>query len=80
MGVIGVVDLLFEAARLVVEVDGIRAHSDRDSFVRDRRRQNRLINAGYRVLRFTWWDIVEHPDVVVDHVLSALGDSPRTRV
>lgn len=76
LGVIGVVDLLFEAARLVVEIDGLNAHSGRRSFVQDRRRQNRLVNAGYRVLRFTWWDLVDHPGVVVDQVLAALAVLP----
>jgi len=72
MGVIGVVDLLFDAARVVVEIDGERAHSSRTSFVGDRRRQNRLVNAGYLVLRFTWWDLVEHPEVVIDQIRAAV--------
>lgn len=72
LGVIGVVDLLFEAARLVVEVDGYRAHSDRAAFQRDRERQNRLSNAGYRVLRFTWHDLTERPDRVLAQIRAAL--------
>jgi very-short-patch-repair endonuclease len=71
-GVIGVVDLLFAAARLVVEVDGEHAHSGREAFVRDRRRQNRLVNAGYRVLRFTWWDLTERPAAVVAQIRRCL--------
>lgn len=75
-GVIGVVDILFEDAKLVIEVDGERAHRGREAFLRDRRRQNRLVNAGYRVLRFTWWDLVERPDAVLDEIRAALGCSP----
>ncbi|WP_143448362.1 DUF559 domain-containing protein [Kineosporia sp. A_224] len=67
-----VVDLLFEAARLVVEVDGMRAHSGREAFVADRARQNRVVNAGYSVLRFTWWDISERPGHVVRTIRRAL--------
>ena len=72
-GLIGVVDLLFEKERVVVEVDGERAHSGRRAFVGDRRRQNRLVNAGYRVLRFTWWDLTERPAAVVAEIRAALA-------
>jgi hypothetical protein len=72
-GIIGVVDVLFEAARLVVEIDGERAHSGRAAFRRDRSRQNRLVAAGWTVLRFTWWDLVEQPDDVVAQVRAALA-------
>jgi very-short-patch-repair endonuclease len=82
-GRIGVVDVLFVAARLVIEVDGEAAHGGRSAFIRDRRRQNRLVNAGYRVLRFTWWDLTERPAAVVQEIIDALGaehrGSPRIR-
>lgn len=76
-GVIAVVDLLFRRERLVVEIDGRRAHVGREVFVADRRRQNRLVNAGYRVLRFTWWDLVERPDAVVASINQALKITDR---
>jgi len=44
------VDLLYPDHRLVIEYDGA---THRESISADNRRQNRLINAGYRVLRFT---------------------------
>lgn len=71
-GRIGVVDVLFPAERIVIEIDGAAAHSGRDAFVRDRRRQNRLVHAGYLVLRFTWWDLVHRPEAVVAEVRLAL--------
>ena len=71
-GVIAVVDLLFARERVVVEVDGWRAHSGRAAFVRDLRRQNRLEDAGYRVLRVSWDDLVERPDEVVTRITRVL--------
>ncbi len=71
-GVIAVVDVLFAAARLVVEIDGYGAHSSRETFQRDRRRQNQLIAAGYTVLRFTWQDLEQRPGAVVAEVVAAL--------
>lgn len=72
-GLIGIVDLLFGEARVVVEIDGRAYHSDDIAFQRDRSRQNRLISAGYRVLRFTWDDLVVRPDLVVATVRQALA-------
>jgi very-short-patch-repair endonuclease len=64
-GVIGVVDAVFDRQRLVIEVDGWAFHTTPDRFQRDRQRQNRLIAAGWTVLRFTWRDLTERPDYVV---------------
>lgn len=72
LGMIGVVDLLFEAERVVVEVDGWRAHSSPEAFGRDRARQNRLVRAGYQVLRYTWDDLVHRPHQVLADIRHAL--------
>ncbi len=70
---IGVVDLLFEQARLIVEIDGWRSHGSHQAFVLDRRRGNRLKAAGYDVLNFTWDDLVERPAEVVAEVRALLN-------
>jgi very-short-patch-repair endonuclease len=70
--VIAVADVLFDEQQVVIEVDGFRAHSGRDQFVDDRRRQNALVNAGYTVLRFTWWDLTQRPDAVLAEIRRAL--------
>jgi very-short-patch-repair endonuclease len=57
----------------VIEFDGFAAHGGRAAFVADRRRQNQLIVAGYRVLRVTWDDLVHRPDSVVAQIRSLLG-------
>jgi hypothetical protein len=72
-GLIGIVDILFADSRVVVEIDGRAYHSDDIAFQRDRTRQNRLIGGGYRVLRFTWDDVVSRPDEVVALVRQALA-------
>ena len=71
-GQIGIVDLVFDAEMLVVEFDGRAFHTDPASFQRDRTRQNRLIAAGYRVLRFTWDDVVKRPALVVAQIRQML--------
>ena len=71
---LGVADVAFERQRVVLEADGWAFHSTPERFVGDRRRQNGLVAAGWRVLRFTWRDLTERPDRVVAVVRQVLGD------
>ena len=68
-----VVDFLWPHASLVVEVDGRESHGTRRAFQADRDRDGRLAVAGYRVLRFTWWDVTRRPAVVADRVRRLLS-------
>lgn len=70
------VDVLFGRQRLIVEFDGWEFHGDREAFERDRRRRNSLVLLGYRVLNFTWRQVVEDPDWVIGCVRRALQTSP----
>jgi hypothetical protein len=71
-GLIGRGDLVFAVARLVVELDGWAFHSDPARFQRDRTRQNRLVTAGWTVLRFTWADLHDRPEAVIATIRAAL--------
>lgn len=79
VGVPAQADVYFEAVRLVIEVDGRRAHGA-DRFQADRTRQNALIAAGCVVLRYTWSDLEDRPAMVVDQIRSMLTTLDRTRV
>jgi len=72
-GVIGLGDLVFDDVRLVIELDSWAFHVTPDRFQGDRRRQNRLVAAGWTILRFTWRDLTERPDYVVTTIRAALG-------
>jgi very-short-patch-repair endonuclease len=65
-------DFCFRSERLIVELDGWAWHHSPDRFRHDRHRQNDLMLAGWIVLRFTWFDLVERPDWVLGQVRSAL--------
>lgn len=71
--IIARVDVLFGRERVVIEVDGFAAHSGREAFVQDRRRQNALVNAGYRVLRLTWADLTDSPRQAIAAIRQALA-------
>ena len=64
-------DLYYPRQRLAIEYDG---STHRESLAADNRRQNRLINAGYRLLRFSAADVLSDRDSVVLTVRHALGD------
>jgi hypothetical protein len=58
-------DFVWSDQRLIVETDGARNHGTRRSFESDRRRDQRLIAAGWRVIRVTWRQLIERPWEVV---------------
>jgi very-short-patch-repair endonuclease len=72
-GVIGIGDVVFDEIKLVVEADGWAYHTTPDVFQADRRRQNRLVAAGWTVLRFTWRDLTERSEYVVNSVLAMVN-------
>jgi len=56
------VDCAFVDRKLAIELDGAATHTSRVDRQRDLLRQNGLILAGWRVLRFTWEDVHDRPD------------------
>ena len=56
------VDFLWPGDGLAVETDGHAVHGTRRAFERDRRRDQRLPMAGFRVARFTWRQVAGHAD------------------
>ena len=68
---LGKTDLTWPDRKLLVEFDG-DVHRERDVFVGDVRRQNRLVLAGWVVLRFTSADVLGRPEAVVAEIRRAL--------
>jgi very-short-patch-repair endonuclease len=62
-------DLYYREQRLGLEYDG---ETHRASLVEDNRRQNRLLMAGIRLLRFTAADVLRRPDRVLAQVRDLL--------
>jgi hypothetical protein len=57
-------DFLWHAQRLIVEVDGRDVHTTRRAFEADRRRDQRLMLLGWRIVRFTWRQVMFEPAYV----------------
>ncbi len=72
-----VVDFLWPDQRLVVEVDGYQFHGHRQRFESDRRRDQQLVAAGYRVVRVTWIQLRDEPIAVITSIAQALAIASR---
>lgn len=67
------VDLLWPEQRLIVEFDGWGAHGHRLAFEKDRKRDQMLLAAGYRVIRVTDRQLTEEPVAVIVAIAQALN-------
>ena len=67
------VDLLCEASRVAIELDGSQHLDGAEAYRRDRRKDLLLQEAGYFVLRFLAEDVGKHLDAVLDTILRALS-------
>jgi very-short-patch-repair endonuclease len=54
-------DFLWRDGRLIVETDGRESHDTASAFENDRRRDQHLMVAGWRVLRCTWHQVSTEP-------------------
>jgi very-short-patch-repair endonuclease len=69
---LGRADFAWPDRKVLVEFDG-DGHRDRAVFVNDLRRQNKLMGAGWVVLRFSSADLVGRPAEVIAEIRAALG-------
>jgi hypothetical protein len=65
-------DFLWERQRVVVETDGEETHGTPVAFQRDRRRDQILVAAGYRVARATWDQMQSELDAVIQRIARTL--------
>jgi very-short-patch-repair endonuclease len=66
-------DLVDRRLRIVLEADSFEWHGGRRQLASDARRYNRLVVAGYLVLRFSWEDVMLHPGDVHDVLVAAVA-------
>jgi very-short-patch-repair endonuclease len=67
------VDVGFPKQKVAIETDGFAFHSSQEDFQKDRERQNKIALLGWKVLRFTWLDLVEYPRRVIAEIKQAIG-------
>lgn len=67
------VDFLWREARVIVETDGYRHHGDRDAFESDRVRGAALESVGFRIVRFSYRQVVDSPHEVAAPIRALLS-------
>jgi predicted transcriptional regulator of viral defense system len=65
-------DFVWREARLVVETDGRQTHLTRQAFEHDRRQDQRLVLAGWTVVRTTWRQVLRRPQEIAGVVVPLL--------
>lgn len=72
-------DLVDEDLRIVLEADSFEWHGGRAELARDARRYNSLTVRGWLVLRFSWDDVMHHPDLVLVTLAAAVARRTNNR-
>jgi hypothetical protein len=72
-------DFLWRAEGLIAEVDGGASHGTSHAFISDRVRDQRLMLAGFRVVRFPWQQVFDEPETVAATVRELLYASMSPR-
>jgi very-short-patch-repair endonuclease len=67
------VDFMWQQQRVIAEFDGFRFHAGRRAFETDRRRDQDLVAAGYRVIRITARQLEDEPLAVIARLAVILG-------
>jgi len=68
-------DFLWRDRGLIAEVDGRNVHATRRAFEHDRRRDQQLMLAGFRVVRFTWRQVEREPRAVATAMRALLAQA-----
>jgi very-short-patch-repair endonuclease len=66
------VDFLWPGSALVVEVDARGTHGTDRAFQDDRDRDSMLVASGFRVMRFTHWDLLRREGLVAHRIRRSL--------
>jgi very-short-patch-repair endonuclease len=68
-------DFAYVDRGIAIEVDGFEVHATRPAMASDHDRHNRLVAAGWSVLRFTWYQVVRQPGMVARRLEEVLDGS-----
>lgn len=76
---IGRVDHYWREHRTIAEGDGALKYTDPATLFAEKRREDRLREAGFEVVRYTWDEVLRTPEVVVARILRAFARAAARR-
>ena len=65
------VDFLWREDKVIAEADGLVKYNDRQDLLKERERDHQLRAAGYTVVHFTWQEIFQAKETVIERVRNA---------
>jgi very-short-patch-repair endonuclease len=68
------IDIGFLRCRLGVEAHGRAFHGSAEAVLKDRRRHNAIQGTGWKLLYFSWEDVIDRPEQVVAEVRASLSE------
>lgn len=74
---VGRIDFAYRDLKIAIEVDGFEAHGTPAAMTADFERQHRLEMLGWRVIRFTWFQVIRRPHYVAQVIREVLGATSR---
>jgi very-short-patch-repair endonuclease len=77
---LGEVDLAYPQARIAIEVHGHGVHSLKRVWENDQRRENKLVRAGWKLLKATHLQLDEDPESFLEALKSLLEAAKKTAV
>ena len=66
------VDFLWREHKVIAEADGLVKYNDRQDLLKERERDHQLRAAGYTVVHFTWQEIFQAKETVIERIRGAL--------
>ena len=78
-GPIARVDHYWPEHRTVAEADGALKYATPADLFAEKRREDRLREAGFEVVRYTWDDVLHHPELVVARLMQAFARAAHRR-
>lgn len=69
------VDMTWDEQRVIGEADGAIKYADAQALVREKRRQEALEGAGWRVVRWGWSDVIPDSTVMLGRIRRALNST-----
>jgi very-short-patch-repair endonuclease len=70
---VGIVDLAHRRLRIVIECDGFETHGSLDAMTNDCTRHTNLTAAGWRTLRFTWYQVNFCREWVLERIVDTVA-------
>jgi very-short-patch-repair endonuclease len=70
---IGRVDFCWAAHNTIAEADGLAKYTQKADILAQFRRDRLLRDVGYKVVHFTWRELFETPEVVIDRIRKAFA-------